>query len=270
MDTTRSLEPAEPTPVRGLPAPTAPALAQVGVTMAVGRALGQPETVQHEGPAIDLPVVDRAGYPLAGMPYRLSLPDGTDIEDVLADDGTIRRSVPAPGRITVVLPAVMAASWASSETRIGVPVEMRASTVGFDDGTLASFLVFRRQLRNADALVDTIPSEVKGNAVAATWMLDPSLGVTMHPPADDETAITTLGFYFELHVGPCLARSGALRIHDDLHIECLDPSGLPRPHAQYVVRLPDGSARRGRADHAGVAIERDVPPGYATVTILGR
>lgn len=251
-------------------APTAPALAAAGAAMADTRGFGSVEEAPTEGPAIEMTFVDVAGYPIDGAPYRLTLPDGTTVEDVLAKDGAIRRSLDAPGRVEVVLPRLGQAAWAASETRVGQPVGMQAATAGFPDGTPAAFLVYRRQIREADALVDTVASEVQGGRLEADWSLDTVLGATTTPPDDGEPPPTTVHFYFEVQVGPCLVRSAPLLVKDDLAIELLDDKGQPRASVEYVVLLPDWTARRGRTDLAGRATERDVPPGFCAVTVIDR
>jgi len=259
------LEPADTGPAPAFaPRPSALALAVAGAAMGGGRAAAATEISRRSGPWIECRFVDSAGLPLAGLPYLLTLPDGTTSAGTLCRDGAIRRDLPAAGRYELVLMDVHSAAWGLASAGVGERVQLSASAAGFVDGEPAVLVIFRRSVRDADETVAVIDAEVRGGRVESEWALEATAAPTTEP-SDDHRLSVTDEFYFEVTVGECAARSDTLTITGDLSIEQPASAG-----STYLAVLPDGRARTGRLDAAGRAVERGVPPGYARVLITGR
>jgi hypothetical protein len=218
------------------------------------------DSARRHGHWIECQFFDSAGYPLAGAPYVLTLPDGSRSEGKLGADGALRRDVTEAGRYEVVFADVRHARWGVERIRVGESVTMEAEAVGFEEGATAVFVVYRRGIRDADAMIDALEGSVASGHVSVQWRLDPARRATLDP--NDETVPPGGDFYFEVIAGAAMARSGDLRLVDDLEIRLSDGGA---PLVDYMVLLPDGSTRRGRLDALGDAVERDVAPGLSRV-----
>lgn len=236
--------------------------------------MADPESITKEPHWVEIEFVDAAGLPVSGIFYRFADPNGAESEGLLRLDGTVRRDALSSGTCTVELKYLSGAQWARPTARVGEAVTMRATVEGFEDGALARFQVFKRDIARPDVVVADIMAKVQGNAVEADWTFAYPENLQTSGGFQDVLYSSPV-FFFEVLVGPCEARSGMLEVLDTIEFTLLDPYDQPVAQADYVLYLSSGEVRKGKLDARGKKREEQVPvtpwsiefPGQQEITV---
>jgi len=217
------------------------------------------EVTTKEEHWIEFQFVDKAGLPVSGVPYTFEDPEGKVDEGKLRMDGKVRRDGLDEGQCRVVLKSVYEAKWETEKARPEEKVAYSAKMHGFEDGTIATVQIIKRDITGPDVVVDEIEAKVQGGKIEGEWTFiypDDKTDEEKNTPA----GYTSPQFYFEVIVNGCRTRSGLLEYQDYLEIELHDENGDPIPGENYILYLSNGEVRKGKLDDGGYAKEENLPP----------
>jgi hypothetical protein len=217
------------------------------------------ESTTKEEHWVEIKFVDKAGKPVSGVPYKFTDPDKKESEGVLRLDGTIRRDATKEGEAKVVLMNVSNAKWSKEEAEVGEKVKMTADVEGFEDGTKATIMIFKRDIKGPDVVIDSIDIKVKSGKIDKEWEY-----VFPENDEDEEQEFTSFSmpkYYFEVIIQPCTARSGLIYYKDFIEIKLQDEEDNPIGNAEYILYLSNGEVRKGKLDNNGYKKEEGIPPG---------
>jgi uncharacterized Zn-binding protein involved in type VI secretion len=215
---------------------------------------------------VEFDFVDKAGNPVSGIPYEFTGPDGKKKESVLQSNGKVRRDGLSAGQCKVRLFNVYHAQWSRTSARIGEKVKLSTDTEGFHDNEEGTISIYRRDLSRADTRVATLRARVKGNRLETEWEYPAEKkDKETSPSAVPSPGYSSPEYYFEVEVGPCKTRSSFLYFEDFIELSANDQNGRALANEEYLLRLPDGSTRRGKLDAQGHKKEEKVPAGKYTV-----
>jgi len=220
----------------------------------------------EEGHWIEYQFVDSAGNSVGGFPYEFTAPDGTESQGMVGSGGRLYWSGSDAGQANVILKFISNARWSVDTAEAGESVTMSADVEGYDAGTPATFQIYKRDLRGADALVDTIETETQASSVEADWEYVLN-GEGDEGATSDETqqGYSAPEYYFDVIVERGRARSDLLEYRDYIEIEAVDEDGDPMADVEYVLYLPNGALRTGTLDGSGCLREENIPPGLCSI-----
>lgn len=188
---------------------------------------------------------------------------------------------------------VRAVRWDRGQARDGEVVRALARVEGAPDGWPARVRVFRHDAeRGAHELQADLRTRVADGGVEVRWQATPGVqpcGLATHDELERHTRATGVDHgdyawpasFVEVECRGVRATSledaertdalgsggaGLLRHCSSVELALRDGLGRPVPEASYVVRMADGSERRGAVDGRGLAREEDAPPGRYQVT----
>lgn len=165
---------------------------------------------------------------------------------------------------------VTAAYWGSPYLRRGEAARLRGHTVGFGDGTAASFLVYRYDPDGGHAFVTRLSGSVAKNRAEAEWTFEYEGDVDDLPDmVDGDESYDPPEYYFELKVGGKSARSGLIEFVDSIEIELPEEDKETFADLDFVAHFADGTSLRGRFENGRVEL-RDIPPGKVHWELLPR
>ena len=227
---------------------------------------GSKESSTREGHWAEFEFVDKAGNPVSNLPYEFTAPDGTKSQSILAIDGKVKRDGMSKGECKVRLCHVYNARWSKANARVGEKVKLSADAEGFSGSQEGVFQIFRRDISQADVLIDEVPAPVRSNKLEAEWEY-PAAKKTKEarPGGASSAAYSAPEYYFEAVAGPCRARSALLFFEDYIELNVKDQDGKALANEEYVLHLPDGSIRKGKLDGQGHKKEEKVPAGRYTL-----
>jgi uncharacterized Zn-binding protein involved in type VI secretion len=130
---------------------------------------GNKETTTKEEHWVEIQFVDKAGNAVSGVNYKFTDTDNKESEGVLRLDGTIRRDGIKEGQCKVQLFLVSNAKWAKDKAEVGDEVKMSAEVEGFEDGTKATIQIFKRDIKGADVVIDSVETKVKSGKIEGEW-----------------------------------------------------------------------------------------------------
>ncbi len=243
---------------------TSAAASSVGAAAAT--AGGSSETAtgkSRPGHWIRFKFVDKAGLPVAGVPYAFEGPAGLKLTGATGSGGEIYRDGLRSGQCTVRLMDLSDAKWSVDKAKVGDSVTLSAQAEGFPDGTAATVRIFCRDLRGPDLKVEERSVEVSGGKVETQWAFQ-------EKEDDDEDApagYSSPEFFFVVEAEGCQAVSGMLEIQNWVELELKDEDGQLLADEEYRALLPTGEIRKGKTDSKGRARIDDVPPGPVRVEI---
>lgn len=209
--------------------------------------------------------VDKGGFPISGLKYKLSNPDYGVSDGMLAGD--VRASGIKPGNYKIELKAIINAKWSTKIAKVGEKVKMIAETAGIDSGEKAVLELKIRDSNYSHRVLKLIETEVKDNKIEEEWALivdDEFLKIQEEKLKLGRYSSPT--YYFEARAAGCSLRSGLLECKDEIEIKLKDDAGNAIPNKKYKLFLPSGEVREGTLDSSGYAKETQVPPGYVKVS----
>jgi len=229
---------------------------------------GSSDTAQGEtkqGHWIVFEFLDKAGLPVAGLPYLYKSVDGSERRGRLGPKGTVQEQGIDSGNCSVKLVSLTDAKWSLEEAKTDEEVTMSAVADGLANGAEAEFAIFKRDLRGPDMKVDSVKAKVKGDKVEAKWKYVETAG-------DDEPGETPAGYskpeyFFDVEADGCKARSGMLRFKDWVEVEVKDEEGSILADEECRVVLASGEIRKLTTDKKGRVRIDDVPPGPVHVEL---
>ena len=230
---------------------------------------GSSDTAEGEtkqGHWIRFQFVDKAGLPVATIPYLYKSVDGTETRSYLNGKGTIYEQGLDSGQCSVRLLSLTDAKWSVEEAKTDEEVGMSAVADGLKDGSPAEFVIFKRDLRGPDQSVDRVKAKVKGDKVEARWKYPEDA----EEPADDDTApegYSRPEFFFVVEADGCKARSGMLLFKDWIEVEVKDEEGNILSDEECRLVFASGEIRKATTDKKGRVRVDDVPPGPVQVEL---
>lgn len=212
---------------------------------------------------VEFEFVDKAGNPVSNVNYKFTGTDSKLSESVLRTDGRIRRDNIKQGQAKVQLFNVSNAKWSKDKAEVGEKVKLTADVVGFEDGTKVTIEINKRDIKGADAVIETIEIEVKNKKVEAEWEYK-------YSEKDEEKIInkeikgySSPEYYFEVLAGRVKTRSGLLGYKDWIEIRLKNEQNEPISNEEYNLFFTDGTVRRNKLDSKGYAkIEKIIPGNY--------
>jgi len=224
------------------------------------------ESTTKEEHWIEFEFVDKAGNLISGVPYKFTDTNSKDSSSKIRLDGKIRRDALKEGEAKVQLYNVSNAKWSKEKANVGEKVKMTADVEGFEDGTVATIEIYKRDLKVADVVFNTIETKVKNSKVEEEWeyiLSDEQDEQEKTPKSKQEYSAPQ--YYFEVVVEMCKARSGLLKFKDWIEIELKDEEGNPIANEEYFLYLSNGEVREGNLDRKGYKKEEKIPPGNCFV-----
>ena len=225
---------------------------------------GSIEATEEAEPAARIRYVDRGGEPISGPRYKHA-GRGEETQSALRLHGEVRRSGKAGEGLQETTPyGVAGARWSKPEARVGEEVKIEAKAFGFEDGTSANVLIYRRE-GGSDVLEAALDSEVSGGKVEAAWTYaydEGAYAARRAAAAGEKLRVHMPVYVAKVHVHPETTATEALSFQDWIETNVTEErTGEPMAQARYRVRLASGEIRTGTTDAAGTLRENDVPPG---------
>ncbi len=221
------------------------------------------EATTKEKNWVEFEIVDKAGNPVSGIPYKFTDTNDKDSHSNIRTDGKIRRDTLKEGECKVQLFYVSNAKWSKDKVDIGDKVKLSAKVEGYEDGTPATFEVYSRDFKRTDYIVFTSEAKVKSKKVETEWEFKYTDEEDGDPDgAEVNNKYSSPVFYFRVIVEHCTAQSGLLMYKDYIEIELLDDDDKPIGNEDYIIYLSDGSVRKGKLNGSGYKKEEKVPPGF--------
>ena len=154
--------------------------------------------------------------------------------------------------------------WSAKEARRGDLLKLTADIKGVPDGTDAEVRIWEHDADGAHDFVTKFVALVEGQKVEVDWEFE------YHEDTDDipteeegEKGYNPPEYFFRVLIYGVSADSELLEFKDWIEFELLTFTG----NESYVLRLPDGTERKGSFDKNGVMREEKTLPGRYTVEI---
>ena len=241
----------------------APAVAAAKASATIASSGNKESTTKLEH-WIEFEFVDKAGNPVSGVNYKLNDTESKDSESVLRTDGRIRRDSIKQGQAKVQLFNVSNAKWSKDKADVGEKVKLTADVEGYEDGTKATIEIYKRDIKGADAVIETIETEVKNKKVEAEWEFK-------YPEEDENVTIieekkkySSPVYFFDVIVCRAKTKSGLLEYQDWIEIELRDEEDKTVANNDYTLYLSNGEVKKGKLDGQGhIKIEKLNPQNYS-------
>jgi hypothetical protein len=173
-------------------------------------------------------------------------------------------------RIPVFPPVEVAnLKWSAKEARRGDALTLSADVAGVRDGTEATVTIYEYDRDGLNDKIVELPAEVKSEKIEVGWEYE-YFEDTDEIPTEREMreygkSYNPPEYFFTVRIGDVeygrKQESGLLLFKDWIEVELCDGKGSPVADIDYILRLPDGTEKRGRLDGGGRARVEDVPPG---------
>jgi uncharacterized Zn-binding protein involved in type VI secretion len=238
----------------------------LGAVSGIDSEEGEDSDDEFEGHFLDVEFVDPADYPIRGVQFDLTDPDGEMTTGLLS--GRVRYEGIDPGDYRIQLRAIVNARWSTNRAKVGEKVEMTAETAGIDSGTEAILDVYMRDASFGSTRVATIETEVKDNQINGEWELVVDEEFIEEQERKDELGgFSNPSYYFEARAMGLSMRSGLMVYYDDIevYVEVIDLG--PVADRDFRLILPSGEVRKGTLDSGGYALVSDLPPGILRVAV---
>ncbi|HOP07523.1 MAG TPA: hypothetical protein PLF13_09550 [candidate division Zixibacteria bacterium] len=159
--------------------------------------------------------------------------------------------------------------WSAQEARRGDTLTLSANITGVRDGNEVTITIYEHDQDSAHDRITQFPTTVRGGSIAARWQYEyhedtdelatqeelDNYGGSYNPP---EYFFTIKVFAAEFGLGQ---ESGLLTFKDYAELLGEDAFGSPLRNGEYIMKLADGSERRGQLNEDGYARVEDLPPG---------
>jgi hypothetical protein len=163
--------------------------------------------------------------------------------------------------------------WDRKEAKRGDTVTMKAEFIDLPDKTQAEVTVYEYSSEGLHDPVAAIPIIIKNNRMELKWELKYQNDVTKIPTKDE---LQPYGknyrppqYFFVVEIdGTRIGtkqESGLLEYRHAVEIRLQDENQEPMPDMEYILRLPDGTERKGKLDAEGKAVVNDAPAGPVKV-----
>jgi len=149
----------------------------------------------------------------------------------------------------------------------GRPVKLLADAMGFPDGRLVQFEVWKKT-RQGEDLVTVVNGVTRGGKAKAEWnpFFEESTVELREGEVGEEAEEAK--YYFIARIDDKEAKSGELELTYPLHIYLEDEEGKPLHDVDFTITFSDGSKRQGKFEHGRAKFE-DAPPGKFKLEVEG-
>jgi hypothetical protein len=163
--------------------------------------------------------------------------------------------------------------WSAEEARRGDIVTLSAEVSRATPQTEATLTIYEYDQDGAHDRIVELPTKVIGDKIELEWAYEYHED-TGDIPTDEELKkhgreYNPPEYYFTVKFDKTEfgldLESGLLKFKDWVEIFLSDANGDPIGDQDYVLKMPDGSERKGKVDSKGRAIEENVPPGEVSV-----
>ena len=185
--------------------------AQAGAAGASKELGGEEEVEDH---FLDVKFVDKGGFPIRGVYYKLKGPGIESEQGPLS--GRLRKTGIDPGNYEIELKAIVDAKWSTTEAAVGDEVTLSAQTAGIEAGEKARLTIFLKDTNTPSQPVKRIEAEVQGDKVEARWKLEIKQElVPVQEGRAPQAGYSMPKYYFEVEADGCSAVSYThLRAHE--------------------------------------------------------
>jgi len=160
--------------------------------------------------------------------------------------------------------------WDKSEVHRDDILKLSADVIGVPDGTEAIIAIWEQTSINTKEQIVEFISLVKKSKVENEWELQYPGDVKDIPIAGETPdGYFHPGFFFSITVANVKADSDVIKFFDFLDFQLLDAFKKPVASVEYILHLPDGTKRSGKADESGKAFEDKLAPGRIKIEIKG-
>jgi len=236
---------------------------KAGVGQDAGESDSDADDEPEEGHFLKVRVVDKGGFPVSGIKYRLKDPDGKVTDGTVY--GSIKRTGVKEGDYDITLSAIQDARWGAKEAAIGEKVKMTVTAAGIEDGEAAALKIYIKDASFADHLFETITTEVQGDKVEDEWELQIDQDLIERQDQKSTRGYSAPYYFFVAEIAGMQKRSGLLKFKDWMEINLEDDDGTRLGDQKYRVFLPNGEVREGTLDSDGYAKVENIPPGRVEV-----
>ena len=203
---------------------------------------------------------------------RFDVPEDTRIGDLIYFEVDFPKNgiSGVSNRIPVFPPVrVTNMKWSAKEARRGDTLTLSADVMGLRHGTEASITIYEYDRDGLNDKIVELPVEVKSDKIELAWEYR-YFEDTDEIPTEEElreygASYNPPEYFFTVKIGDAeygkKQESGLLVFKDWIDVKLLNSKGEPVPDANYVLKLADGTEKRGRLDGSGGARVEDVPPG---------
>lgn len=203
---------------------------------------------------------------------RFEIPDDIEMDDhIFFEVDFPKNGISGESNRIPVYPPVKVTNlkWSAKEARRGDILTLSAEVYGVKDKTEAMITIYEYDRDGLNDRIVELPVEVKNEKVEVKWEYQyfedtdeipterelQEYGKSYNPPE----------YFFTVKLGDAeygkKQESGLLLFRDWIEVELLDSNGQPVPNQDYILRLADGTEKRGQLDGEGKARVEDVPPG---------
>jgi hypothetical protein len=164
-------------------------------------------------------------------------------------------------------------SWSAAEARRGDVVTLKASVENIPDSAQVKIVIYEFDQDGAHDKIVELPATVANKKIELQWAYE------YHEDTDEipsDAQMQRYGrnynppeYFFTVRVDKQefgrQQESGLLEFKDWTEIELRNESGNTVGNVDYILKLPDGTERRGTLDENGYAREENIPPGQIDV-----
>lgn len=185
----------------------------------------------------------------------------------LPKHGLVSRSLP----LYLVPPVIFKnLKWDKSEVHRDDILKLSADVIGVPDGSEAVIAIWEQSSENIKEQIVEFIALVKKSKVETEWEFQYPGDVKDIPIAGETSnGYFHPGFLFSITVANVKAESDIIKFYDFLDFQLLDAFKEPVADVEYVLHLPDGTKRTGKADESGKAFEDKLAPGRIKIEIKG-
>ncbi|HEX7071213.1 MAG TPA: hypothetical protein VF190_10420 [Rhodothermales bacterium] len=160
--------------------------------------------------------------------------------------------------------------WSAKEARRGDVLKLTADVRKAPDGADAEISIWEHDSDGAHDPIARFPAIVQKERIEAEWEFE-YVEDTDDIPADPEveTGYQHPEYFFRVDVYGVVGESPLLPFKDVFELALTDDNGRPIGKADYVLKLADGTERRGKLNDDGTTSEKDLPPGPVEVSFPG-
>jgi hypothetical protein len=165
--------------------------------------------------------------------------------------------------------------WGQKEARRGDIVKLSADIDGLPDEAEVMILIYEYDRDSAHDFITKFPCRVKNKKIQVEWEYE------YHEDTDEIPTQEEMEKYGKNYNPPEYffvidfhgqrfgdkQESKLLGFRDAMIIEFIDANGEPIANEEFILKLPDGSEKRGKLDKEGRLKTEDIPPGKITIKI---
>ena len=141
-------------------------------------------------------------------------------------------------------------------------MKLTADVSNVYEGTEAEIQIWEYDSDGAHDFITKFPIIVKNKKIEAEWEFEYHEDTGDIPTKEEsEKGYNPPEYFFRVIVAGVSADSELLKFKDWIEIELKNQFGVSIPDENFILKLPDGSERKGKLDENGFAIEKDIPPG---------